>query len=68
LGCLVEEWWFKFYWVELLLLMCVLSVFSYFGVEVVDERFYELGLFDGGMVYIYDFGLCYGGGYGWDCD
>ncbi|KQX65644.1 NAD-glutamate dehydrogenase [Angustibacter sp. Root456] len=63
-----DERRFKFYRAEPLSLTRVLPVFSHLGVEVVDERPYELDLPDGGMVHVYDFGLRYGGGEGWDRD
>ncbi|GAB3593344.1 NAD-glutamate dehydrogenase [Angustibacter peucedani] len=54
-----DERRFKFYRRVPLSLTRVLPVFSHLGVEVVDERPYELDLVDGSSVHVYDFGLRY---------
>ncbi len=54
-----DERRFKFYRHDPLSLTRVLPVFSHLGVEVVDERPYELDLADGRQVHVYDFGLRY---------
>jgi glutamate dehydrogenase len=66
-----DERRFKFYRRDPLSLTRVLPVFSHLGVEVVDERPYELELADGNQVHVYDFGLRYAGaatGDGWSRD
>jgi glutamate dehydrogenase len=60
-----EERRFKLYRAEPLSLTRVLPAFSHLGVEVVDERPYQLDLADGRRVHVYDFGLRYGGAAGW---
>ncbi len=58
-GHAADEYRFKLYRTAPLSLTAVLPVFSHLGVEVVDERPYELGVADGSTVYVYDFGLRY---------
>jgi glutamate dehydrogenase len=58
-GHAADERRFKLYREAPLSLTAVLPVFSHLGVEVVDERPYELDVADGGVVYVYDFGLRY---------
>ncbi len=48
---------FKLYRREPITLTEVLPLFTHMGVEVVDERPYEIRRGDGGAVYVYDFGL-----------
>jgi glutamate dehydrogenase len=48
---------FKLYRRGSLSLTAVLPLFSDFGLEVVDERPYEIGRVDGVAVHVYDFGL-----------
>jgi len=48
---------FKLYRRGPLSLTAVLPVFTHFGVEVVDERPYQINRADGVMVHVYDFGL-----------
>ncbi len=43
----------------------VLPLFSHLGLEVVDERPYELDRVDGRRLFVYDFGLRYVGAHGW---
>jgi glutamate dehydrogenase len=49
---------FKLYRRSPLSLTRVLPLFTHLGVEVVDERPYEIERADGVLLYIYDFGLC----------
>lgn len=56
-GCDRRERRFKFFRREQLLLTEVLPVFTHLGVDVVDERPYEVKLSDGVTLHIYDFGL-----------
>jgi glutamate dehydrogenase len=58
-GHAADERRFKLYRTSPLSLTAVLPVFSHLGVEVVDERPYELDVADGSTVYVYDFGLRY---------
>src|SRR5215218_4158725 len=60
-----EERRFKLYRTQPLSLTRVLPAFSNLGVEVVDERPYQLELADGRRVHVYDFGLRYRGAAGW---
>ena len=48
---------FKLYRRGPLSLTAVLPLFTHFGVEVVDERPYQIGRADGVTVHVYDFGL-----------
>jgi glutamate dehydrogenase len=58
-GHAADERRFKLYRTAPLSLTAVLPVFSHLGVEVVDERPYELDVADGSVVHLYDFGLRY---------
>jgi glutamate dehydrogenase len=64
-GAPPDERRFKLYRLQPVSLTTVLPVFGDLGVEVVDERPYELDLADGRRVHIYDFGLRYPGAAGW---
>jgi len=61
----VTERRFKLYGRGPLSLTAVLPLFTHFGVEVVDERPYQIGRSDGVMVHVYDFGLKGGGNKAW---
>ena len=56
-GSAADERRFKLYRRGPLSLTAVLPLFTHLGVEVVDERPYEIRRSDGLSVYIYDFGL-----------
>src|SRR6476469_2817726 len=56
-GSPAEERRFKLYRRGPLSLTAVLPLFTHLGVEVVDERPYEIDRADGVTVYVYDFGL-----------
>ncbi len=64
-GAPQDERRFKLYRLLPVSLTTVLPVFGHLGVEVVDERPYQLDLADGRRVHIYDFGLRYPGATGW---
>ncbi len=61
-GAVVGQRRFKLYRLAPLSLTSVLPYLSHLGVEVVDERPYELTRADGMSAHIYDFGLRYGAG------
>ena len=56
-GCPPDERRFKLYRRGPLTLTRVLPMFTHLGVEVIDERPYEITRSDGVRVYVYDFGL-----------
>jgi glutamate dehydrogenase len=56
-GCPPDERRFKLYRRGPLTLTRVLPMFTHLGVEVIDERPYEVTRSDGVRVYVYDFGL-----------
>ena len=56
-GCAPDERRFKLYRRGPLTLTRVLPMFTHLGVEVIDERPYEITRSDGVRVYVYDFGL-----------
>jgi glutamate dehydrogenase len=58
-GAALNERRFKLFRNEPLSLTAVLPFFANLGVEVVDERPYELACSDGTTAYVYDFGLRY---------
>ncbi len=60
-GGLADERRFKLFRCEPLSLTTVLPFFRNLGVEVTDERPYEIENSDGSIAYIYDFGLRYPG-------
>ena len=57
LGPPPEERRFKLYTRGALSLTPILPLFTHLGVEVIDERPYELTRSDGAAVFVYDFGL-----------
>ncbi|MFL6100377.1 MAG: NAD-glutamate dehydrogenase [Actinomycetales bacterium] len=64
-GAQANERRFKLYTTAALSLTRVLPVFTHLGVEVVDERPYELTRSDGVVVQVYDFGLARPGSDEW---
>ena len=67
-GSAVEERRLKLYRSQRVSLTQVLPLFDDLGLEVVDERPYELDRADGQRRYVYDFGLRYVGAHGWAPD